>query len=311
MTSKELGLLWRSLSGTCPVSWPLHALHGEWSEKASNPPIPEKTETMHSVPGRQDGSRGLLCASLFGNWRKIRNCGCSILGATGGRRQFTQNRSGLPALLRSHLVGGPQHHPHARFVLVEIWEIFFWSFWRRGRVLNGDFILAYPNATLASNQMNSSSQKQTERWLAHAFPDSSSARHPAAPTPSTLLFIFALLHGDYTLYLKKKYLCDFYELLLLVFTNVSWYMLKKNCKADPIVPLFKTLLWVPIDHRITSRSFFSPNRPTSPAFTYHTSPCYSPTHSSSTGLLSLLRAVCASLPQRICACFSFCVQPTF
>lgn len=129
---------------------------------------------------------------------------CSILGTTGGQRQFTQSRSGLPAPLRSHLVGGPQHHPHVRFILVEIWEIFFWSFWRREHVLNGDFILAYPNSTLASNQMNISPQKQTERWLTHAFPDFSSAHHPAAPTPSTLLFIVALFHSDYTLYLKKN-----------------------------------------------------------------------------------------------------------
>lgn len=153
--------------------------------------------------------------------------------------------------------------------------------------------------------MNISPQKQTERRLTHAFPDS--AHHPAAPTPSTLLFIFALLRSDYTLCLKKNTCVTFMSFCCLYLQMYLDLCFLKKGKADPIVPL----LWVPIDHRITSRSFFSPNRPTSPAFTYPTSPCYSPTHSSSTGLLSLLRAVYASLPQGFCLCFSFCVQYTF
>lgn len=187
--------------------------------------------------------------------------------------------------------------------------MFFGSFWRRGRVLNGDFILVYPNATLASNQMNSSSQKQTESWLAHAFPDCSSAHHSTAPTSSTLLFTFALLRSNCTLYFKKnkKPMWLLWASAACIYKYILIYV-KKNCEGDPIVPLFKTLLWVPIDHRITSRSFFSPNRPTSSAFTYPTHPHYSPTHSSSPGSLSLLRAVYASLPQCICACFSFCVH---
>lgn len=127
--------------------------------------------------------------------------------------------------------------------------------------------------------MNISPQKQTERWLTHAFPDSSSAHHPAAPTPSTLLFIVALFRSDYTLYLKKKIrVRHLWASAACIYKCVSIYVKKrKKGEADPIVPMFKTVLWVPIDHRITSRSFFSPNRPTSPAFTYLYYPLF--THS--------------------------------
>lgn len=112
-------------------------------------PSPRKhKKPAPSQEGRIDPVLPYLTVEHSSEW----NGDGRILDTGRGHRKFTLNRSGVLAPFESHPIGGPYHHPHMRLVLVETWEIFFWSFWRRGRVFSGDFIVAYPNANLASNQ---------------------------------------------------------------------------------------------------------------------------------------------------------------
>lgn len=100
-------------------------LLGQQSQKASNPLIPDKTQKPSSIPERQRRSSRLLCATYLAIEDSAEEkCDGRILGIRERPRKFTLSRHGLLAPLNSHPVGGPQHHPHMRLVLVETFEAF-------------------------------------------------------------------------------------------------------------------------------------------------------------------------------------------
>ena len=149
-----------------------------------------------------------------------------------GQRKFTLNRSGVLAPFRSHPVGGPYHRPPARLVLVEIrGEFFFWSFWSRGRVFNGDFILAYPNANLASDQLNNQSSKTNKKVNSARLPrlQAQATNHPHPI--STPVYICTIMYWLQTVlflnipavwYLRVTAACMYKHTLIYVFFFLIW-----------------------------------------------------------------------------------------
>lgn len=137
-------------------------------------------------------------------------------------RQFSLNRSGLLALLKSHLVGGPQPHPHVRLILVETGgENFLLKLLKKGQSFKWGFYPGLPKCYLGVKSDEPLVLKNKQKGDL-CTPSKAPGSAPTLPLPPHQLFCLYLHCSIVILHRTlKKYLCDIYELLLLVFTSIS------------------------------------------------------------------------------------------